>query len=149
MGDLKIQVQRLIDAGVPEQEIGAFIQKHSSETTASSQKSGGATGTWDEDQTWGNVLKESASNIPESAVNYGKNMIEPFRRPVETARGLGRLVSGLAGKLMPDEITLPNGEVIKTDTKNEFIVDALWKGIKNRYGSEENIKRTISNKPFG
>lgn len=98
---------------------------------------------------WADALKESVSNIPESAVNYGKNLITPFIHPIETAKGAGKLISGLAGKLMPDEVTLPSGKILKTNTENEQFVNTLWEGIKERYGSEDALKKTVSKDPVG
>ena len=44
-------------------------------------------------------LGEMISNIPSSAVQFGKDIIQPILSPVETAEGLGKLIAGGAGKL--------------------------------------------------
>lgn len=76
--------------------------------------------------------REIVSNIPRSAVEYGKNMAYPFAHPVETAKGVYKIISGFAGSEENE------------GAKNQF-VDML----ASRYGSLEAFDRTIRQDPVG
>jgi len=49
-------------------------------------------------------IAETVSNIPSSAVQFGKDIIEPILSPVETAKSLQSLGQGLVEKALPSEI---------------------------------------------
>jgi len=81
--------------------------------------------------------REMISNIPGSAMEFGKNIAMPFLHPVETAQSIGRLGMGLGEKLIPGE------------QEHEKYADAMGKFISDRYGSIESFQKTAQNDPVG
>ena len=92
----------------------------------------------------GSILK-SIPNIPQSGMNYVKNMASAFMPKKESyyipggevARGMGNLAIGGVEKLIPGE------------QGKEKYADAAGKFYKDRYGGGENIKNTFINDPVG
>lgn len=87
--------------------------------------------------TIGEVAGQAARNIPESAVEFGRAVAQPFLHPIETAQSLGTLAEGIAQKFTPGV------------QPSEEVVDSVWDFFKDRYGGLENIKRTIAEDPVG
>lgn len=88
---------------------------------------------------------ETIKNIPESAVQLGKNLIQPVLHPIETAKSLQTVGQGLVEKLIPDTI----GGVDFGPTENEQTADQVGEFIKGRYGSVENLLNTVETDPVG
>ncbi len=110
-----------------------------------------AAGGKDESMSWVEALTSAAVNAPKSAYDYAKNIYEAVRHPVVTAKAVGRL--GLAGaqKLASQPVVTPAGQVIPipgAKTGDEEI-GAVIGAMKERYGSVENFKRTLSVDPIG
>jgi hypothetical protein len=82
-------------------------------------------------------LGEAVQNIPSSAVEFGRSMIDPILSPIQTAKSIGELGKGLFSKLIPG--TQPS----------EAAVDAVGEFLEERYGGIENIKETIAKDPVG
>lgn len=98
----------------------------------------GAGGSFEkEPPTWYEASVSAVKNIPASAVEYGKSMVEPIIHPIETGKALYGLSKGVVQKMTPGE---------QPEEKN---VDALWNAIKDRYGSSEGIKKTMAEDPVG
>src|SRR3989337_2625603 len=89
------------------------------------------------DKSWGQVGTSAISNIPESAINYGKNIYQAVRHPVETGKAVGGLALGTIEQAIPGE------------QESEVYFDAMGKMLKDRYGSIANLKTTIANDPVG
>ena len=84
-------------------------------------------------------ITETISNIPSSALQLGKDIIEPILSPIETAKNLQTLGQGLVEKaLVPSTI----GGVDFGETQNEEVVDAVGQFINERYGSVDAFKAT-------
>lgn len=84
-------------------------------------------------------------NIPESAVKYAGDLVQPILHPVETVKNLQTLGQGLVEKMLPTEI---NG-VEFGETENEKAVDAVGGFIKDRYGSIDSAQKTLETDPVG
>ena len=95
------------------------------------------TGEPDDKTTWMNAFTEGFSNIPSSAKKLVKDMIAPLLHPMETAKQIGETLAGGVAKLIP-------GEQMAED-KFDAVVDFM----KERYGSSEKLKETISKDPVG
>ena len=80
-------------------------------------------------------MKETIGNIPESAWNYGKSIIEIFKP--ETIKNLYKVVVGVKGLLTPGE--QPEEEAAR----------AVGKYFADRYGGIENLKTTVKTDPVG
>lgn len=83
------------------------------------------------------VITGAVENIPGSAAEFAKGVAQPFLHPIETAKSIGILASGIVQKFTPG---------IQPD---ESAVDAIGDFFLNRYGSLEATKRTIATDPVG
>lgn len=99
-------------------------------------------------------FSEMVSNIPESAAEFGKNIIQPILNPIDTATTIGKLVTGGAQKLNQGmEGYQPSVKGIPVQTGNQAdytpYADAMGKFMSERYGGMDNIKRTVESDPVG
>lgn len=88
---------------------------------------------------WADVPREAASNLPESAISFGKNIIQPIISPKETIGGIRDVLFGGLGKIIP-------GASIEGQEEK---FDAVVNFFKERYGSEEGVKRALAKDPVG
>jgi hypothetical protein len=83
-------------------------------------------------------------NVPKSAVEFGKNVVEPFISPVQTFKGLGDVLGGVMEPVTPDfmysDEALKNAKAARAGVADFFA---------NRYGGYENLKRTVAEDPIG
>lgn len=89
---------------------------------------------------------ELPGNIPKSAAQFGRNLIEPFLHPIQTARGIGELASGTlqnVREMSPREF---QGSAPKIDTRT---ADAAKQALIERYGSPSALKTTMIEDPVG
>lgn len=83
------------------------------------------------------VPKMAMENLPESAAQYGSDMVQPFIHPIDTAKGIAKVAAGGIQKLIPGEQSY------------EPFADAVGQFFSDRYGGWENVKRTMANDPVG
>ena len=95
------------------------------------------TGQLDAPLEWKDVPVEAFKNIPSSSLEFGKNIWQAIRHPVQTAKAVGGIALGGAQKLIPGE----QGSEQTFDQTVEF--------FKERYSGVENLKNTIANDPIG
>ena len=86
---------------------------------------------------WGDVPGMAMSNFVPSAKQFGSDIVQPFMHPVETAKSLGNLGLGIIQKLIPGE------------QEAEKYADAVGQFFADRYGGEEELKRTLATDPVG
>lgn len=86
---------------------------------------------------FGGVASEAASNLVPSAIQFGKDVVQPFVHPVETAKAIGNVVGGAAQKLIPGE----QGQEKYADAVGQFFAD--------RYGGLDALKQTMAKDPVG
>jgi len=83
-------------------------------------------------------------NVLKSAVEFGKNVVEPFISPVQTFKGLGDVLGGVMEPVTPDVMygdeALKNAKAARAGVADFFA---------NRYGGYENLKRTVAEDPIG
>lgn len=82
-------------------------------------------------------ILETMSNIPSSALQFGKDLLNPILNPIETASTILQLGSGIVQLAIPGE------------QNNEELVRQVGQFFADRYGGAENIKRTIKEDPVG
>src|SRR3990167_8488176 len=85
---------------------------------------------------WGDVPGQAFQNAPASAGQFVQNMIFPFLHPIQTATTFYDLGKGLLSK----------AGVVDAD---EATVDAIGQFFVDRYGSMENLKKTLATDPIG
>jgi predicted RNA-binding protein YlxR (DUF448 family) len=88
-------------------------------------------------RTWGQVGKEAVGNIPSSAMEFGRNIVQPILHPIDTAKAVGNLAVGAVEKAIPGE----QGKEQYADQFADF--------IKERYGSVDAFKETVAEDPVG
>jgi hypothetical protein len=86
----------------------------------------------------GASVGKAISNIPSSAVEFGKGLVQPIIHPVDTLQGFKNLALGLLEKTG-----------ITGGTEHEQYADALGQYFLDRYGSLENLQRTFEQDPIG
>jgi hypothetical protein len=86
---------------------------------------------------WGEVGMEAVANIPSSAKRLAGDIYQAVRHPIETGKSVVGLARGVAQKAIPGE------------QAQEKYADAMGEFIKERYGGEEELKRTIAEDPVG
>lgn len=104
-----------------------------------------------------NAFVQAITNIPGSAINYGRSLIEPFIHPRETIAGLQHLVSGAAQKIPGVSEGLdyvrervPESMAANVGTRADIpVADAVGGFYANRYGSFEALKKTSVEDPVG
>lgn len=91
-----------------------------------------------QDKSIGDVAGEAIRNIPSSAVENAKNLVQPILHPIDTANSLKDLAVGALQKAK-----LVDGE---DRTAN---VDALVQHFADRYGSVSGFKKAVAQDPVG
>lgn len=81
--------------------------------------------------------RETISNIPSSAMQYGQNIAQAVTSPIETVKNIGMLGLGTAEKLVPGR------------QQAEAYPEALGQYFANRYGSQENALKALQTDPVG
>lgn len=103
-------------------------------------------------------IAETISNIPGSALQLGKDIIEPILHPIDTAKSLAAAGQGLVEKGVKNiAANIPEGTILSSlaegidlgQTENEEVVNAIGGFIQERYGSEEAFKKTVQEDPVG
>lgn len=87
---------------------------------------------------WSEIPLKAAVNAPHSAMEFGKSIARPFMHPLEAAEGIGNIALGLYQKM-----GLYGGH------DYEKHADAVGKMLLDRYGSVDNVKKTLANDPVG
>jgi len=91
---------------------------------------------------WADVPGKAAKNLGSSALEFGKNLVEPVLHPIDTAVNLNNLRKGLLQKAR----STIRGEEPGPDEK---YADAVGQHYKDRYGGWENLKNTLATDPVG
>jgi hypothetical protein len=86
---------------------------------------------------WSQVPAMAAQNFVPSAAQLGKDVFNMVRHPVETATSIGNLAVGGVQKLIPGE------------QEKEKYANAMGQFLSERYGGEDEFKRTLATDPVG
>jgi hypothetical protein len=86
---------------------------------------------------------KTAGNLPSSAFNLAKTVVDAVAHPVRTAEALGDTVTGALDKHVAPKLGLPQ------DQRSVATFEGFAEAMKERYGSPENIQRSITNDPVG
>lgn len=115
----------------PEKPAGGFLESLDQADTAKKNTPEAA-------PNWSDVPLKAAMNAPGSALEFGKNIVHPFMHPIDTLESIGNLALGLYQKA-----GLYGGH------DYEKAPEAVGKMLVDRYGSIDNVKKTLANDPIG
>lgn len=101
---------------------------------------------------WSDVPVEALTNVVPSAINMAGGVYQAVSSPIETLKGMRDVAKGAIQKVLPE----PVADVINKfqndpEAKARAIAaaDAFGGFYKDRYGSEEAIKKTMATDPVG
>jgi len=97
-------------------------------------------------RSWSDVPGEALRNIPQSAANFGKAIVQPILHPIDTLTALKDIGVGLGSKALSAAGVPMDPE---KQAEREAPADAVGKFFKDRYGSVEGIKNTLATDPVG
>jgi hypothetical protein len=142
--------------GITAQDLSSIIKGGKTEESAppiSSQDiSDILKNTSQEGMDWSDVPIQAITNIPKSAVEFGKNIYESVIHPFDTLEGIGHLVVGAGHALKPKHIEAfmqKGGWEEKDLEKSIQTANAVGDFYKNRYGSVEGFKEAVATDPVG
>lgn len=95
------------------------------------------------------ALSEAVPNIPKSGWNLMKGTYEAIRHPVETAKGLDKLIMGEFYKAVPSaakEASISSPEAVKQSTE---AATAFNQVMTDRYGSTQGFYNALATDPVG
>src|SRR6266446_1491687 len=91
---------------------------------------------------WSEIPGQAVSHAGESTGQFLGNIYHTIRHPIETAENLGNIGLGVLEKV-GGKLGLPH------DQGYEQYADAVGEMLMQRYGSVDNIKRTLATDPIG
>jgi hypothetical protein len=105
-------------------------------------------------------VSEMVGNIPSSALQLGRDIIEPLLNPIDTAKSIGELGSGALFKaneaiseVMPESLDFMSKPLMGGDdvfgSQQAHVAEAVGDFINERYGSVDAFKDTVQNDPVG
>lgn len=98
----------------------------------------------------GDVASGAAKNIIPSAINFGKEVAQPFLHPLDTLNSLDQLGGALTSKAIGGlGLQHAIGQSNEQKANDEAPADAIGKFYADRYGGMENIKHTLATDPIG
>lgn len=103
-------------------------------------------------RTWFDTAVEAVQNVPSSAIEFGKGIVQAVTNPLDTAGALLDLAAGTLNRAVPAPV---REFVDKYDWNPEASARAVRTAqqvggvYRQRYGSEEALKRTIAKDPVG
>lgn len=95
------------------------------------------------DLPWSEVPGQAISNIPKSAGEFANNIYQAVRHPIDTASNLKDVFVGGVQNAIPEWL---QSESARPQRESASAVGTFF---KDRYGSEEGLKKTIANDPVG
>jgi|GEM_PF-7130894 len=105
-----------------------------------------------EERSWLDTAVEAVQNVPSSAVEFGKGIVQAVTNPIDTASALLDLGAGALNRAMPAPVReFVNKYDWNPQARERAVQTAQQVGgvYKQRYGSVEALKRTIAKDPVG
>lgn len=105
-----------------------------------------------EDRSLSSVPLEALKNIPSSAMNFGKGMLNAALHPIDTLGTLGDAAAGGLKNITPKPVADLIDKIDPNPASSDRAVNtanAVGNFYKNRYGSSEGIKNTLATDPIG
>ena len=106
----------------------------------------------DTEMGWGETLVTGAEQLPSSTLGVAGHIYEAVTHPIETGTAIIKLMSGGLQNLLGDDISNfinEKGQLIGLgdDSKDKEIASAVGQHFKDKYGSEDAIKKAIATDP--
>jgi len=101
---------------------------------------------------WSDVPIQAITNIPKSAIEFGKNLYEAVRHPLKTAGGVMDLAAGTLHNITPTHIAEWIDKADYNPDATERAVqtaNAVGHLYKHRYGTSEGFKEALATDPVG
>lgn len=105
-----------------------------------------------DERSWLGTASEAVQNAPASAMAFGKSMFEAVTNPIDTAGALLDLAAGTLRETVPEPVREFldkvdwNPQAAERASQTAQQVGGVY---RQRYGSEEALKRTIATDPVG
>ena len=135
---------------MPKLDIEAALKEHNklSIEDALRQEQLGAS---QQKQSWGDVATQAIVNTPQSAVNFAKGIYQSVRHPLDTGMALWDAAAGGLHNITPDAVSGAVDKIAPSQNTKRAVntADAIGQFYKQRYGSMEGLKNTISTDPVG
>jgi hypothetical protein len=87
---------------------------------------------------WSDVPGQALKNLPSSAAQFGSDIYQTIRHPIDTVTSIGQLGAGL----------LQKAGMMSGDDSVKY-ADAVGQYFANRYGSMEGFKQALAKDPVG
>jgi len=95
-------------------------------------------------------LGQTISNIPSSAKKFGSDILNVFLHPVKTISSIGQIGAGMLEKTAGDLTRKITGVGQGVEGQQaEQTTEAVAQFFKDRYGSWDNVKKTVQEDPVG
>lgn len=101
---------------------------------------------------WSDIPAEALTNVVPSAINMAGGVYQAVSSPIETLKGMRDVAKGAIQKVLPEPVAdFINKFQNDPEAKARAIAtaDAVGGFYKDRYGSEEAIKKTMATDPVG
>jgi len=101
---------------------------------------------------WSDVPIQAITNVPKSAYEFGKNIVEAVKHPLQTAGGILDLGAGALHNITPKHIAEWIDKADWNPDASERAVqtaNAVGHLYKNRYGTSEGFKEALATDPVG
>jgi len=108
--------------------------------------------TTQEGMDWSDVPIQAITNVPKSALEFGKNIYEAVRHPLKTASGVMDLAAGTLHNITPSHIAEWIDKADYNPDATERAVqtaNAVGHLYKHRYGTSEGFKEALATDPVG
>jgi len=142
--------------GITAQDLSSIIKGGKTEESAppiSSQDiSDILKNTSQEGMDWSDVPIQAITNVPKSAIEFGKNIYEAVRHPLRTASGVMDLAAGTLHNITPSHVAEWIDKADWNPDASERAVqtaNAVGHLYKNRYGTSEGFKEALATDPVG
>lgn len=100
---------------------------------------------------WSDVPGEALSNVLPSAANFAKGIYQSVRHPIDTGMSLLDAAAGGLHNIVPDAVANKIDQIAPSPNTQRAVnsADAIGQFYKDRYGSEEGLKKTLATDPVG
>jgi hypothetical protein len=101
--------------------------------------------TADSERSLGGALAEGVEHLPESAINFAKDIAQPILHPYDTAKSMKNLGLGILEKIQD---AYP-GTGTPLTRGHEQYAEQFGQMLADRYGGWEEVKKTLATDPVG